>query len=58
MERMENDRITKKIYVGEYVDSQSIGKLQKRWVNTIKDCLRNKGLDIKLARRMEQGKSK
>ena len=38
-ERMENDRIPKRVYVGECADSQSVGVLRKRWIDKAKDCL-------------------
>ena len=33
-ERMKNDRIVKRVYVGEYA-----GRLWKKWINTVEDCL-------------------
>ena len=36
-ERMENNRIAKRVYVGESAGSHSMGKLQKRWIYTVKD---------------------
>ena len=36
VERMENDRIAK-VYMGECVYSCSVGQLQKRWIDTMKD---------------------
>ena len=30
VERMENDRIAKRVYVGEYAGSRSVGRSQKR----------------------------
>ena len=38
VERMEKDRIAKRIYVGEYASSCSVVRLRKRWINTMKDC--------------------
>ena len=35
---MERDRIAKRLYVGEYAGSQSVGRLQKRGIDTMKDC--------------------
>ena len=32
--------------------SSSVGRPRKRWVDTVKDCLRKKGLDVRQARRM------
>ena len=43
MERMENDKIAKKVYVGECASSHSVGRLRKRWIDTVKDCLNKKG---------------
>ena len=49
---MENDRIPKRVYVGECVGSRSVGRPRKRWIDTVRDCLRKRGLDIRQARRM------
>ena len=34
MERMENDRTEKRVYVGEYAGSHSMGRPRKRWNDT------------------------
>ena len=31
MERTENDRMAKRIYVGEYPGSRSVGRPRKKW---------------------------
>ena len=54
IERMERDRIAKRVYVGECAGSSSVGWLQKTWIDTMKDCLKKKNLDVRLARRMIQ----
>ena len=109
---MENDRIAKRLYVGEYAGSRSVGRLNvigsrsvgrpnvigsrsvgrpnvigscsvgrpnvigsrsvgrpnvigifsvsrlwKRWIDTVKDCLKNRGLDVRQARRMVHDRS-
>ena len=48
VERMERDRIVKRVYVGECAGSCSVGRLWKRWINTMKECLKKKkrGLDV------------
>ena len=51
---MEKDRITKRVYVGECASSHLVGRLRKRWIDTMKDYLRNRGLDVRQARRMVQ----
>ena len=39
-ERMENDRIAKRIYVGECAGVCSVGRPRKRLIVTLKDCLK------------------
>ena len=50
VERMEEDRIAKRICVGECAG-------RKRWIDTVKDCLRKRGLDVRQARKMVQDRS-
>ena len=52
VEKMEKDRITKRVYVGECASSHSVGRLRKRSIDNVKDCLRKRGLDVREARRM------
>ena len=33
LERIENDRIAKRVYVGEGAGSHSVGRLLKRWID-------------------------
>ena len=47
VERMENDRIVKRVYVGVCA-----GRPQKKRINTLKDCLRKRGFDVRQARKM------
>ena len=44
---MEEDRIAKRIYIREYAGSRSMGNPRKRWINTIKDCLRKRDLGVR-----------
>ena len=39
---MERDRIAKEIYVGEWAGSRSVGSPWKRWIDTMKECLKKK----------------
>ena len=57
MERMENDKIAKRIYVGECASSRSVGRSRKRWIDTVNDRLRKRGLDVRQGRRMVQDRS-
>ena len=54
---MENDRITKRVYEGECAGSHSVGRLQKTWIDNVKECLRKKGLDVRQSRRMMHDRS-
>ena len=37
MERMENDRIAKRFYVGKWVASRSVERVWKRWIDPVKE---------------------
>ena len=50
VERMENGRIAKRVYVGECAGSRSVSKPRKEW-------LKKRGSDVKQARRMVQDMS-
>ena len=39
---MERDRIAKRIYVEECAGSHSVGRPRKKWIDTMKECLRKK----------------
>ena len=47
VERMEIDRIAKRVYIGECAGSRSVGRPRKRWTDTVKDCLKKRGLDVR-----------
>ena len=51
VERMENDRIAKRVYVEEYAGSCSVGRVWKSWIDTMEVCLKKRGLDVRQARR-------
>ena len=57
MERMEKDRIAKRVYVGECAGSRSAGRPRKRWIDTLTNCLRKRCLDVRQARRMVHNRS-
>ena len=57
VERMENDRIAKRNYVGEYFGGRLVGKPRKRWIDTVEDCLKKKGLNVRQPRRMVHDRS-
>ena len=47
-----------RVYVGECAGSCSMGKPWKRWIDTVKECLKKRSLDISQARRIVQNRSK
>ena len=57
VERMENDRSVKGVYVVECAGSRSVGRPWKRCIDTMKDCLKKIGLGVRQARRMVHGRS-
>ena len=57
MKRMENYRIAKRVYVGICVGCRSLGRLQKRWIDTMKGYLKKRGLDVRQARRLVHDRS-
>ena len=57
VERMENDRITKRVYVGVCAGRCSVGRPQKRWIDIVRDCLQKRGLEVRQARRKVQDRN-
>ena len=49
---MKNGRIAKRVYVEECAGSHSVGRPRKRWTDTVKGCLKKRGLDVRQARKM------
>ena len=49
VERMERDRIAKRVYVGERASSRSLVRPRKRWIDTVKEYLRKRGLGVRQA---------
>ena len=47
VEKMENDRIAKRVYVRECAGNRSVGRPWKRWIDTVKESLRKRGLDVR-----------
>ena len=47
----------RRFYVGECAGSHSVGMLRKRYIDTMKDCLRKRGLDVRQTRRMVKDQS-
>ena len=56
VERMGRDRIVKRVYVGECAGSHSVDRPRKRWNDTVKECLKKRGLDVRQARKKVQDK--
>ena len=53
MEKMENNRSAKRLYVEEGACSRSVGRPWKRWIDTVNNCFKKRGLDVKQARSKE-----
>ena len=46
--------IAKRVYVGERAGRRSAGRPRKRWIDTVKECLKKRSLDVRQARKMVQ----
>ena len=57
VERLENDRITKRVYVRECAGSRSVDRPRNKWIDTVKDCLKKRGLGVRQARGMVHDRS-
>ena len=55
--RIENHRFAKRAYVGESAGSRSVGRPRKRWIDNVKDCLKERSLDVSHARKIVDGRS-
>ena len=44
--------IAKRVYVGHCTGSHLMGRPQKRWIDTMKECLKKRGLDIRQEERI------
>ena len=51
--RMEKDRIDR-VDAGECAVTRSVGKPRRRWIDSVKDALRKRYLDVRQTRRMVQ----
>ena len=54
---MENGRITKRVYVGDFAGSRSVSSPRKWWIDTVKDILKKRGLDVSQTRRIVHDRS-
>ena len=57
VERMRRDRIAKRVYVGVCVSIRSVGRPWKRWIDTVKECLKKRGLNVRETMGMLQDRS-
>ena len=57
VKRMERGRIAKRFYVLDCAGTHSVGSPRKRWIDTVKECLKKTGLDVRVARKMVQDRS-
>ena len=51
VERRRNDNIATRVYVRECTRGPSVGRPRKKWIDTVKDCLKKSGLGVRQARR-------
>ena len=49
--------IAKSVYAGECACINSVGMPRKRWIDTVKNCLKKTRLDVRQTRRMVHDRS-
>ena len=49
---MGNDRTAKRGYVRECVGNRLLGRLRKRWIVSVNECLKKKSLDVGRTKKM------
>ena len=47
MERIERDKISKRVYAGKCAGSRSVGRPRKRWTDTVTVGLKKRGLAVR-----------
>ena len=52
MERMDENRLVKRMYSGECVGKKPVGRPKKRWIELVRDCLKERNVSMDEARRM------
>ena len=52
---MERDRIAKRVYVGECAGNCSVCRLWKRWIDTVKKCLKKKRFRYQASKENDPG---
>ena len=50
---MENDKVAKRVYVGECVGSRLVGRLRNRWIDSVNDYVKKRFFNIGQAKRNE-----
>ena len=54
---MEKERRIAKSLCRRMCGSRSVSRPRKNWIDTVKECLKKRGLDVRQARRMAQDRS-
>ena len=54
---MEKDTIAERVYTGDCAGSRSVGRPQKRWIDSVKDCLRKRRLVVSQGRKRVKDRS-
>ena len=49
--------IVERVYVEECAGTRFVGRPWKSWIDTVKECIKKRGLDIKQTRRIFQDRS-
>jgi hypothetical protein len=56
LERMDENRLVKRIYRGEVVGNRTVGRQKMRWIDSVKKCLLERNVSLLEATRMVQNR--
>src|SRR5678815_1717427 len=51
VERMNDNRLVKRMYSGECVGNRPVGRPKKKWIESVKECLQERNVSLAEARR-------
>src|SRR5678815_3266590 len=58
VERIDDSRLVKRIFSGEYAGSRPVGRQKKKWIESVKECRKERNVSLAEARRKVHNMSK
>ena len=57
VERMDDSRMVKRMYKSESIGTRPRGRMKRRWIDSVKECLMEKNVSLDQARRLARDRS-